>query len=367
MQPTSFTLPPLLTFSSVSKLPLHNGEPLASNTDRGFVIDKTAQRAIVYTDDHRAYVGLPYAHKTVKHSVREYAHRQAHTNGIESFWALLKRGYMGTFHQMSAKHLDRYVSEFEGRHSSRPMDTEDQISSYGRGSHWQATFLRRPDRPEGNPTIEDTLMPFGNELFTSPFRERIIKVLPTLFNMVELENKRGKKLGMEVGTARERVLIALFMYIYGPDKIEFPPSTSPELDVWVDGHPVSIKTKSGSGLSGVKLVWTVDWDAIDAFLAAYHPASDLLYVNINWGKTGGFTLIPQHVQEQIIRDIGIHRYVKVPPRGTNPRGVEFSREALGLLLNHQDAQSLPIAWRRDPSLLVERHLYGRWIDLWDSL
>lgn len=172
---------------------------------------------------------------------------------------------------------------------------------------------------------------------------------------------------MEVGTARERVLIALFMYIYGSEKIEFPPSTSPELDVRVNGHPVSIKTKSSSGLSGVKLVWTVDWRAIDSFLASYHPVSDLLYVNILWGKTGSFTLIPRHVLAETLQEIGIDRYVTIPPRGTNPRGVEISREALGLLLDHHATQSLPIEWRRDPSLLVERPLYGRWIELWDSL
>ena len=45
----------------------------------------------------------------------------AHTNGIESHWAMLKRGYVGVYHQMSAKHLPRYVAEFEGRHNSRPL------------------------------------------------------------------------------------------------------------------------------------------------------------------------------------------------------------------------------------------------------
>ena len=45
----------------------------------------------------------------------------------ESFWALLKRGYQGTYHHLSPKHLDRYVTEFEGRHNDRPADTIDQM------------------------------------------------------------------------------------------------------------------------------------------------------------------------------------------------------------------------------------------------
>ena len=71
-------------------------------------------------------VGTP--HEAVKHSVGEYARGQAHTNGIESQWAMLKRAYEGTFHQLSAKHLSRYVGEFAGRHNARPLDTITQMS-----------------------------------------------------------------------------------------------------------------------------------------------------------------------------------------------------------------------------------------------
>ena len=58
---------------------------------------------------------------------------QAHTNGVESFWSLLKRGYHGTFHHVSPKHLDRYVQEFSGRHNVRPMDTLAQMEDTARG------------------------------------------------------------------------------------------------------------------------------------------------------------------------------------------------------------------------------------------
>ena len=72
---------------------------VVSNTDKltlqGFVIENTSEDAVVYTDEAKAYQGLPRKHKAVKHSIGEYVNEQVHTNGIESFWAMLKRGYMG--------------------------------------------------------------------------------------------------------------------------------------------------------------------------------------------------------------------------------------------------------------------------------
>ena len=76
---------------------------------------------------------MPFKHETVKHSISEYVNGMAHTNGIESFWALLKRGYHGTYHHMSEKHLVRYVGEFAGRHNDRDADTIDQTSAIARG------------------------------------------------------------------------------------------------------------------------------------------------------------------------------------------------------------------------------------------
>ncbi len=71
----------------------------------------------------------------MKGSVTEYVNGQAHVNGLESFWASLKRGYHGTHYHMSAKHLARYVAEFCGRHNRRPLDYRSQRVKHVPGQH----------------------------------------------------------------------------------------------------------------------------------------------------------------------------------------------------------------------------------------
>ena len=103
------------------------------NTDKaslqGFIKDNVDSTANVNTDEHAGYQGMPQVHKAVKHSIKEYVRGQTHTNCIESFWSILKRGYHGTYHQWSWKHLNRYVTEFAGRHNYRPANTIDQMAS----------------------------------------------------------------------------------------------------------------------------------------------------------------------------------------------------------------------------------------------
>ena len=83
--------------------------------------------ATVYTDGEAAYRGVARKHEVVKHSVGEYVRGMAHTNGMESFWSMLKRAHTGTFHKLSPKHLDRYVQEFAGKHNIRDLDTIAQM------------------------------------------------------------------------------------------------------------------------------------------------------------------------------------------------------------------------------------------------
>ena len=93
-------------------------------TLHGFVGSVAKSGATVYTDEAKIYAGIPgVTHGTVNHSVGEYVQGQAHTQGIESFWAMLKRAHKGTFHKISPKQLQRYVDEFATRHNLREQDT----------------------------------------------------------------------------------------------------------------------------------------------------------------------------------------------------------------------------------------------------
>lgn len=86
--------------------------------------------ATIVTDTHGGYINLKardYNHITINHSAGEYVCDMAHTNGIESFWALLKRGYIGIYNYMSAKHLHRCVKEFSFRQNTAQIGTMDFI------------------------------------------------------------------------------------------------------------------------------------------------------------------------------------------------------------------------------------------------
>lgn len=90
-------------------------ESTDKETLHAIVRDNVRPGSTIYTDDNPSYTGALRRHKTVNHSAREYVSGMAHTNGIESVWAVLKRGYNGTYHNWSMKHCQRYVDEFAFR------------------------------------------------------------------------------------------------------------------------------------------------------------------------------------------------------------------------------------------------------------
>ena len=76
----------------------------------------------IYTDELKSYLGIEdhdTRHETVNHSAEEWVVGDVHTNGIEGVWSLFKRSIVGSFHKISAKHLDRYLEELEWRFNNR--------------------------------------------------------------------------------------------------------------------------------------------------------------------------------------------------------------------------------------------------------
>ena len=105
----------------------------SARTIQGQVRGNVAPGTTLCTDEHAAYRGMPeFHHCVVNHSAKQYVDGKAHTNGIESVWAVLKRGFYGVYHSFSEKHLQRYVDEFayrlnEGNVRVHTMDRIDAL------------------------------------------------------------------------------------------------------------------------------------------------------------------------------------------------------------------------------------------------
>ncbi len=152
------------------------------------------------------------------------------------------------------------------------------------------------------------------------------------------------------------------------------PITETQVDVRLFGAPVSVKTITGSG--GIKAVWTVDAASAAYFIKNYEPECDVLLAQIRWGCThaqeaipgsphhpGGLFLIPLDVQQKVFSEMGREGYLKMPKPGTNPRGVEFSRDAIAKLLRDPGTRCITVAWKKTS---IQYDPYHRWVDLWAS-
>jgi transposase-like protein len=90
------------------------------STYTGFVRKVVSDKVdLVATDEHQGYKYLGLPHEAVSHSQGEYVRGEVHTNNIESFWSLLKRGVIGTFHNISKEYLPLYLAEFTFRFNNR--------------------------------------------------------------------------------------------------------------------------------------------------------------------------------------------------------------------------------------------------------
>jgi hypothetical protein len=188
--------------------------------------------------------------------------------------------------------------------------------------------------------------------------------LPFLFRLAELESSRAGKVGMEVGSVREKIIVALLIYKFGKENVDCNmPITAAEVDVQLFKKPISIKTISGKTPSGIKLSWTVDAKRAEEFAQRYSPSCDMLFAHIIWGKEGGFYFIPKEIQVEVLKAMGYDHYIKLPKQGTNPRGVEISLSAMKNLLANENVYKIPIYWKEEK---IDFEPFDRWVELWQT-
>lgn len=201
------------------------------------------------------------------------------------------------------------------------------------------------------------------DLFKDPeIIKKIQDRLPNFFELAEADSSRAGKLGMEIGSVREKIIIALLMYKFGSENVKTDiPITETEIDVILFGKPISIKTTSGKKMGNVKLIWTVDAKKALEFSKNYNPSCDIILAHINWGAEGHLYFFPLETQRELLNKIGRKKYIKLPKAGTNPRGVEIQLKALESLAVNPKTLKIKIDWIRK-NLSV--NVYGKWVELW---
>ena len=108
----------------------HVVEDTKSKTLRPIIEDMVESGSILVTDEWSGYTGLKkdYQHEVIKHNKNEFVSNSFHTNSVEGFWSLLKRGIFGIYHSASAKYLSKYTDEFSYRYNIRKINDGDRFT-----------------------------------------------------------------------------------------------------------------------------------------------------------------------------------------------------------------------------------------------
>ena len=206
-----------------------------------------------------------------------------------------------------------------------------------------------------NLTVTSEIFWFDDISFVSIIKNN----LPKLFKEAELETMRGGKIGMEVGTLRERILISCLLKRFGGNNINtnFGVSESSK-DVKIFEDVVSIKTFSNDSYGGLKVFWASDNQTIDKTISNYRPQNSLLITQIKWGKKeGGLYYIPLSIQNEYFEKYGVEKYLK--RNSGNNRGISMDKEILISMLNNPETKKIEIEWISDQEPI---NVYDRWIN-----
>lgn len=197
--------------------------------------------------------------------------------------------------------------------------------------------------------------------------QKIKKRLPYLFYLAEKKISRKGTTGMEVGTLREQILIALFIHKFGRENVQLERITGKH-DVRVLGYPISIKTaKAKPGTPSLKVWWGSDNQKAKELKEQYRPSSILMAAIIKWGGDGELALIPKEVQEELFEEVGAENYLKIST-GTNNRGVAIPGKIVSELLRRSE-KKISIRWQV-PSFNSfkedEWTPYLEWLEYWEK-
>jgi len=124
----------------------------------GVAQERILPKSIIFTDEHHSYTGLNqmgYTHERINHSAGVYVLGNVHTNTIEGFWALVKRGIGGVYHAVSQKYLQTYLNEYSFRYNRR---TQGNLIFHAFLERAEMPCVRHDPEPDQNPA--ETEVPF---------------------------------------------------------------------------------------------------------------------------------------------------------------------------------------------------------------
>lgn len=121
---------------------------ITAKTLKQFIRENVDRSATILSDENAAYAGIGAefdgGHHTVTHSKREYVRGDVHSNTVEGFFSLVKRGLYGVYHNVSKEHLHRYMSEFEFRYNNRHMEDGDRTNAAIKASEGKRLVYKTP-------------------------------------------------------------------------------------------------------------------------------------------------------------------------------------------------------------------------------
>lgn len=122
-------------------------DDLKARTMQGIIRREVEGEAAIMTDSNKSYIGLDKSfrsHETVDHTAGEYVRGIVHVNFAESYFSLLKRGILGIYHHVSAKHMQRYLEEFDFRWNTRDREDTERIQEAVAGAEGTRLYYRAP-------------------------------------------------------------------------------------------------------------------------------------------------------------------------------------------------------------------------------